>query len=217
MLDIFFSLQFIWISCLIVALSIAIGFFCAYLHSHLLQVTAGEWLVEHIYCPITKTLILMCMTLLLFPLIVEGANYQQVMGLFVERQYLTNMMNILMVSGLIFSFFPLLSHPALAMPVLGCIATAILLNSYFALTAEQVVNFIPDLHTLMKILALIIATYWANRWIIDKVSSYIDDRYIVTGSKTMVSDVSYLILQIPVMLAYAQSLINEYESMITGL
>jgi hypothetical protein len=217
MLDIFFSLQFIWISCLIVALSIAIGFFCAYLHSHLLQVTAGEWLVEHIYCPITKTLILMCMTLLLFPLIVEGANYQQVMGLFVERQYLTNMMNILMVSGLIFSFFPLLNHPALAMPVLGCIATAILLNSYFALTAEQVVNFIPDLHTLMKILALIIATYWANRWIIDKVSSYIDDRYIVTGSKTMVSDVSYLILQIPVMLAYAQSLINEYESMITGL
>ncbi len=213
MLDIFFSLQFIWISCLIVALSIAIGFFCAYLHSHLLQVTAGEWLVEHIYCPITKTLILMCMTLLLFPLIVEGANYQQVMGLFVERQYLTNMMNILMVSGLIFSFFPLLNHPALAMPVLGCIATAILLNSYFALTAEQVVNFIPDLHTLMKILALIIATYWANRWIIDKVSSYIDDRYIVTGSKTMVSDVSYLILQIPVMLAYAQSLINEYESM----
>ncbi len=135
------------------------------------------------------------------------------MGLFVERQYLTNMMNILMVSGLIFSFFPLLNHPALAMPVLGCIATAILLNSYFALTAEQVVNFIPDLHTLMKILALIIATYWANRWIIDKVSSYIDDRYIVTGSKTMVSDVSYLILQIPVMLAYAQSLINEYESM----
>jgi hypothetical protein len=217
MLDIFFSLQFIWISCLIVALSIAIGFFCAYLHSHLLQVTAGEWLVEHIYCPVTKTLILMCMTLLLFPLIVEGADYQQVMDLFVERQYLTNMMNILMVSGLIFSFFPLLNHPALAMPLLGCIATAILLNSYFALTTDQVVNFIPDLHTLMKMLALIIATFWTNRWIIDKVSSYIDDRYIVTGSKTMVSDVSYLILQIPVMLAYAQSLINEYESMIAGL
>ncbi len=217
MLDIFFSLQFIWISCLIVTLSIVIGFFCAYLHSHLLQVTAGEWLVEHIYCPITKTLILMCMTLLLFPLIVEGANYQQVMDLFVERQYLTNMMNILMVSGLFFSFFPLLNHPAVAMPVLGCIATAILLNSYFTLTPEQVVSFIPDLHNLMKILALIILSYWANRWIIDKVSSYIDHRYIVTGSKTMVTDVSYLILQIPVMLAYAQSLINEYQRAITSL
>lgn len=212
MLDIFFSLQFILISCLIIALSIVIGFFCAYLHNHLLQVAAGEWLVEHIYCPITKTLILMCMTLLLFPLIVEDVNYQQVMDLFVERQYLTNMMNILMISGLVFSFFPLLNHPALAMPVLGCIATAILLNSHFTLTPEQTVSFIPDLHNLMKILALIILTYWANRWIIDKVSSYIDHRYIVSGSKTMVSDVSYLILQIPVMLAYAQSLINEYET-----
>ncbi len=217
MLDIFFSLQFIWICCLIAALSIAIGFFCAYLHSHLLQVSAGEWLVEHIYCPITKTLILMCMTLLLFPLIVETADYQQVMDLFVERQYLTNMMNILMVSGLIFTFFPLLNHPAVAMPVLGCIATAILLNSYFTLSSEQVVSFVPGFRNLLKILVLITLSYWANRWIIDRVSSYIDHRYMVTGSKTMVSDVSYLILQIPVMLAYAQSLINEYESVTASL
>jgi hypothetical protein len=217
MLDIFFSLQFIWISCLIIGLSIVIGFFCAYLHSHLLQVTAGEWLVEHIYCPITKTIILMCMTLLLFPLIVKGSDYQQVMDLFVERQYLTNMMNILMVSGLIFSFFPLLNHPAVAMPVLGCIATAILLNSYFTLTPDQVVSFIPDLSNLFKILILITLTYWLNRWIIDKVSTYIDQRFIVSGSKTMVSDVSYLILQIPVMLAYAQSLIKQYENATASL
>jgi hypothetical protein len=103
------------------------------------------------------------------------------------------------------------------MPVLSCIATAILLNSYFTLPADQAVSFIPDLRSLFKIFSLIILTYWANRWIIDKVSTYIDQRYIVSGSKTMVSDVSYLILQIPVMLAYAQSLINDYETVTAGL
>jgi hypothetical protein len=139
------------------------------------------------------------------------------MGLFVDRQYLTNMMNILLVSGLIFSFFPLLNHPALAMPILGCIATAILLNSYFNLTSEMAVSFIPDSGNLLKLLALIIITFWANRWIIDKVSSYIDQRYIVSGSKTMVADVSYLILQIPVILAYAQSLINEFKRITVSL
>ncbi len=217
MLDIFFSLQFVWISCLIIALSIAIGFFCVYLHSQLLQLPAGEWLVEHIYCPVTKTLILMCMTLLLFPLLVEGVAYSQVMDLFVSREYITNMLNILMVSGLIFTFFPLLNHPAVSMPLLGCIAIAILLNSYFNLATQQDINFLPDAASFWKILILIIASYWANRWIIEQVSSYIDHRFIVSGSRTMVSDISYLILQIPVMLAYAHSLVNRYSAQSSGL
>lgn len=212
MLDIFFSLQFVWISCVIIVLSIVIGFFCAFLHSQLLQVTAGEWLVEHIYCPVTKTLLLMCMTLLLFPLLVEGIEYQQVMELFITREYLTNMMNILLVSSLIFTFFPLLNHPAAAMPLLGCIAIAILLNSYLYIPGQQDINFLPDIASFWKILFLIIISYWANRWIIDQVSSYIDHRFIVSGSKTMVSDISYLILQIPVMLAYAHSLVQRYTT-----
>lgn len=216
MFDIFFSLQFVWISICIIALSIVVGILCAYLYSHLLQVSAGEWLVEHIYCPISKTLILMCMTLLLFPLIVESASYQQVMELFVERQYLTNMMNILMVSSLIFSFFPLLNHPAVAMPALGCIATAILLHSYFTLAPDQTVSFIPNLQVVLKMLVLITLIYWVNRWLIDVISIYIDQRYMVTGSKPLVSDVSYLILQIPVILTYAQSLILEYRTAIAA-
>ena len=209
MLDIFFSLQFVWISLLIISLSIVVGFFCAYLHSQLLQVTAGEWLVDHIYCPVSKILILMSMTLLLFPLVVEGVEYATVFDLFVSREYLTNMMNILMVCGLLFTFFPLLNHPAVGMPLLGCIAIAILLNSYWNSAAEQEISFLPDLAGFWKILLLIIASYWANRWIIDSVSSYIDQRFIVSGSKSMVTDISYLILQIPVMLAYAHSLISN--------
>lgn len=212
MFDLLFSLQFVWISSCIIALSILIGFLCAYLQSHLLQLTAGVWLVEHIYCPLAKTLILMCMTLLLFPLMVKGVGYTQVSELFVDTSYLTNMMNILFVSGLLFTFFPLLSHPAVAMSGLGCIATAILLYSYYNPAPQQDFSFLPDIQDSLKILILIIASYWANRWVIDQISTYIDNRYIVTGSKALVSDISYLILQIPIMLAYAHSLHRQFES-----
>jgi len=206
MLDILFSFQFVWIALIIILLSTGVAILCVYLHAHLLQVIAGTWLTDHIYCPVVKTMILVIMTLLLFPLMVQQADYSQVFNVFVEREYLTQMLNILFVSGLLISFIPLLQHPAMAMPLLGCIATAILFNSYFSVRLPQEVALLPDFTALLKILLLMFAIYWLNRWIIDQFSSYIDHRFIITGSRELVADIAYLILQIPVMLAYAHSL-----------
>lgn len=211
MLDILFSFQFIWISFVIVLLSILVGYLCARLHSQLLQAVAGEWLVEHIYCPIARILILMCMTLLLFPLMAPETDYQQVVELFLKREYLTNMMNILFVTGLLIAFFPLLNHPAFAMPLLGSIATAILFHSYISLTQQQDISYLPDLRSALKIIAIIMVIYWINRWLVEQVSTYIDHRFIVSGSRTMVMDICYMILQIPVMLAYAGSLLQQID------
>ena len=207
MFDIFFSLQFAWISMFIFALSIGVAFLCARLHQQLLQVFAGEWLVQHIYCPLLRILVLVAMTLLLFPTMVSTTSYSDLTGLFMDQAYLTNMVNILMVTGLLITFLPLLNHPAVAFPTMGCIATAILFNRYFNPTGTENFSLLPLPGQAVKILVITIVVYWLGRWMIQHLSTYFDRRYIVSGSKVVVTDIVYMVMQIPVMLSYAQGLL----------
>lgn len=213
MLDPLLSLHFIAITLIIIVLSIAVALSCAFLHRQLLQVIAGEWLHEHVYCPTARTAILVIMTLMLFPLMVEGVGYDQVSSLFISREYLTNMLNILLVSGLAITFLPLLNHPAFAMPLLGCIATAILFQHYFTLFAGKEPVWIPGVAAMIKIVILVAVLYWLGNALIDHLATYLDHRFLVTGSKEIVTDIVYLILQIPVMLAYAAGL----QASVTGI
>jgi hypothetical protein len=206
MLEPLLSLHFVAIALIIIVLSTTVALLCAYLHRQLLQVFAGEWLHEHVYCPTTRTFILLVMTLLLFPLMNEDVDYAQVGQLFLSREYLTNMLNILLVSGLVITFVPLLNHPALAMPILGCIATAILFHHYFAQFPGTEPDWIPGIAATIKILVLISILFWLGQMLIEQLACYFDQRFFVTGSKEIVTDIVYLILQIPVMLAYAAGL-----------
>ena len=209
MFDILFSLQFVWITLLIVALSVAAAFVCARLHHHLMQAFAGEWLTQHIYCPLIRICILVCMTLLLFPMMVESASYRDMAGLFTDQAYLTRMVNILMVSGLLLTFFPLLQHPALSLPIMGIIATAILFHRFFHDLLTETFTVLPAVGDGIKILLLLIGIYWLGRWLIGQLSTYVDHRFIITGSRVVITDIVYLILQIPIMLAYANSLLQQ--------
>lgn len=202
MIDILFSFQFIGIVILVLLLSIALAFLCAQLHKQLLYIALGEWLMEHIYCPLARVLLLMLMAFLLYPLIVVTATYSELFNLFFEHDFIVSMLNILFLSSLAFSFAPVFSHPAVAMPVLGCIATGILFLHHRLIPAGLDITWLPASGASVKLLILIILCYLACRWLNEHVSEWIDHHYIVTGSKSLVSDINYLIFQMPVVLAY---------------
>lgn len=206
MFDILFSFQFIGIAFLLIVLSIAIAFACTLLHKQLLYTPAGEWMIEHIYCPLSKVLLMMLMAFLLFPLIETTTRYGQLFELFSQEDFVIDMMNILFFGGLLLSFLPLLSHSALATPILGCIASGLLFLHHVAIPAQIEFNWLPSANALSYIATLMLLTYLLNRWLSERVSEWIDQRFIVTGSKVLVSDINTLILQIPIVLAYGHSL-----------
>ena len=206
MIDILFSFQFIGIAILIITLSVALAFLCAQLHKQLLYIALGEWLMDHVYCPLARVLLLMLMAFLLYPMIVVSASYSTLFALFFNHDFLVSMLNILFLSSLAFSFVPVFSHPALAMPVLGCLATAILFMHHQLIPAGLDVSWLPASSASVKLLVLIFVCYLACRWLNELLSEWIDHRFIVTGSKGLVSDINYLIFQMPVVLAYGASL-----------
>ena len=100
MIDILFSFQFIGIAILIIILSVALAFLCAQLHKQLLYIALGEWLMDHVYCPLAKVLLLMLMAFLLYPMIVVSASYSTLFALFFNHDFLVSMLNILFLSSL---------------------------------------------------------------------------------------------------------------------
>ncbi len=206
MLDIFFSLQFLWIALLIILLSVALAFACAKLHQQLEGIALGDWLFDHVYCPISKMLLLILMAFLLFPLIIPGSNYQNLLGLFQQQDFLINMINILFVSSLLLSFLPGLNHPALAMPLLGCLAFSIFFLHQVVLPQAADISWFPGFSPALRLLALVVGCYLLCRWLNLQISQWIDHRYLVTGSIKLVSDINYLIFQTPVVLAYGHGL-----------
>lgn len=206
MLDILFSLQFVWISIVIILLSTALAFLCSFLHKQLLYISSGEWLIEHIYCPVAKLLMLILIAFILTPLIINSISYSDLLMLFIKKHFLINMVNVLFVTSLVLAFLPVLNHPAVAMPVLGCMATALFILHQVALPDGLEIELIPSMSTAIKLLTLMLISYLICRWLTQHFSLWIDFHYNIIGSKALVSDSSHLILQMPVMLAYGHSL-----------
>ena len=206
MFDILFSFNFVWIATLIIILSTAVAYLCILLHNHFLYIPTAEWLSEHIYCPLSRVLLLMLMAFLLFPLIVENTSYSSLFQLFFHSHFLMNMVNILFFSSLIFSFIPVLSHPAFGMPISGCIATALFYFHQVTIPAQIEFDWLPSGGAFGYIVILMIMTYLLGNWLSEIVSEWIDQKFIVTESKNLVTDINYLIFQMPVILAYGQSL-----------
>jgi hypothetical protein len=206
MLDILFSFQFVWIALLIVISSTALAYLCALLHKQLLYITVGEWLMEHIYCPLLKVLQLLFIAFLLFPLIEESISYGSLARLFTDVEFLQNLVNVLFITSLLLVLIPILNHPAIAMPVLGSIAIALIYLHQMVIPLGLDISLLPSIATSLKIIGFMLFSYWLSRWLINHISETLDYRFNVTGSQELVSDTSYLILQIPVILAFGQDL-----------
>ncbi len=206
MLNSVFSFHFIGITFVLIALSIGLAYLCAFLQKQLLYITAGEWLLEHIYCPVARVLMLILMVYLLMPMMQQQQSYAQIIELFFETDFLISMVNILFLSSLVFSFLPLLSHPALAMPILGCMSTALFFRYSIVLPESIAFDWLPAFDEVLKLLVLAIILYVLTNWLNNKLSEWADHRFIVTGSKEIISDINFLIFQIPIILAYGQTL-----------
>jgi len=172
-------------------------------------VALGEWLLEHVYCPLTRVLLLMFTAFLIFPLIVHKTSYSGLIELLLSADFLVNMVNILFVSSLLLSFPPAIRHPALAMPLLGCIALALIYRHQTVVPNAVQISWWPELGILIRILTLMLLTYVFSRWSTHHISLWLDFRFNVTGSRHLVLDIHYLILQIPIMLAYGHGLIRQ--------
>lgn len=206
MLEILFSLTFLAIVLLIILLSIGVGYACAWIHKHLMYASAGEWLVEHIYCPLARVLLLIFCAFLLFPLIHSSTGYKDLLTVFFLQDFLINLVNILFAGSLIISFLPILNHPSVALPILSCITIALLFQHHLALPRGIELSWISDIAVVGKMLLIAVITGLAARWLNREIAEWVDNRFIVTGSIAMVADINYLILQIPIVLAYGASL-----------
>ena len=153
----------------------------------------------------------MLMAFLLFPLMFENTSYSQLFQLFFLSNFLINMVNILFISSLLISFLPLLSHPAFSMPLLGCIATGLFYFHEIALPTQIEFDWIPSGGAFGNIVLLMIITHLLGNWLSDTVSEWIDQKFIVNDSKHLVTDINYLIFQMPVILAYGQSLAIQLD------
>jgi small-conductance mechanosensitive channel len=149
----------------------------------------------------------MLMAFLLYPLMIPGSNYTQLWALFSQPPFLINMVNILFVAGLLFSFLPIASHPAIGMPLLGCIATALFFKHQYALAHGIDFSGFPTPAGTLKIIALMLLAYWITRWLNRVLSQWVDLKFMVSESENLISDINYLIFQMPVVLAYGQSLL----------
>lgn len=206
MLEILFSLTFLTIVLFIILLSVGVGYACAWIHKHLMYSSAGEWLVEHIYCPLARVILLIICAFLLFPLIHSNTSYGDLLTVFFLQDFLINLVNILFAGSLIISFLPILNHPSVGLPILSCTAIALLFQHHIALPWGVELNWVSDIGVVGKMLLITVVTGLAARWLNREIAEWVDNRFIVTGSIVMVADINYLILQIPIVLAYGASL-----------
>lgn len=206
MLNQVFSFHFIGITCVLVLASFGLAYLCFFLQKHLHHITAGEWLLEHVYCPFARVLMLILMVYLLMPLIQQQHDYTQLFSLFLRPDFLINMTNLLFLSSLIFSFIPVIGHPALAMPILGCMSTAVFFKHANGLAEAESFNGVPALDEVLKLLLIAIILYLLARWLNNKLSEWADHRFIITGSKEVITDINSLVFQVPIILAYGKSL-----------
>jgi len=208
MFDILLSFSFIWIALVIILFSFGLAYLCFFLQQHFLYVAVAEWLTEHIYCPLLRVMLIMLMAFLLYPLMIPASNYDQLASLFSEHGFLINMLNLLFLASLLFSFLPLVSHPAIGLPLLSCIATGIFFKHQYAIPhGLEFDGWLAPLIAL-KIIALMLLSYWITGWLNRKIANWVDFRFMLRDSENLIADINYLVFQLPIVLAYGQGLLS---------
>jgi hypothetical protein len=206
MLEILFSFQFAWITVVVTGLCILFALLCTYLQKQLLTIEIGDWLLEHIYCPLAKVILLMFMAFLLFPAIVDSTGYRDLIHLFTQWDFVISMLNILFIGSLLLTFLPAINHPAIAMPLLGCIAIGLIFLHQLVIPHESEVEWIPAFTVSVRIVLLIVFGFLVIRWMTHHLRLWLDYHFNISGNKALVMDTLYLIFQLPVLLAYGHSL-----------
>ena len=178
---------------------------CFWLIYHAREVDSPTWILEQVICPIIRILVLLCVVSQVYPAINSDSGALAFWRLLSQHDQFNNLLNILFFAGLALSFIPLVNHPVFALPVQSILTIALVFNWQYAALADSL-QLLPSLATLLKIFAYMLIAYFVTREASIYLSRRIDRRFTITGSIRLVSDATYLVLQIPVMLIYCDFL-----------
>ncbi len=188
-------------------LTLLLGLLCAWLEKHFDGIGVSEWLLDHFYCPAGRILLLILATLLLWPQIDPALRTADLLGLLGDGTFLVNTLNTIFLGGLVLSFIPLLGHPAIGLPILSALATAVVARHALPdLPAEA--RWWPDMATAAKLLIVAIGGHFVVRTLALRWSRAYDDHFLVEGSIRLFNDWLYLLLQVPLILIYGAGLLR---------
>jgi len=188
-------------------LSLLLGMFCAWLERHFDGISVSEWLLDHFYCPAGRVLLLILATLLLWPQIDPRLDYAQMLHLLGDDEFLINSLNIIFLSSLVLSFIPLLGHPAIGLPILSALATAVVARHVLPELPDPA-RWWPDAGTALKLLVVAAGGHLGVRSLAGRWSRAYDDHFLVEGSIRLFNDWLYLLLQVPLILIYGAGLMS---------
>lgn len=203
------SLQFFIILVLVSGMAAGLALVCARLQVYLVDMAPGEWLMDHVFCPLARVILLLIAAALTVLLARSETSFQSVFALFVQPAFLLDAVNILFVSSLIFSFAPIVKHPSITIPLLGLIATALVL--YHDGLRQGLINddWIPAAYMLPWFFAYMLIVYLFSVRSAAMISHWIDYRFNVTRTGGLVLEVHFIVLHLPLLLAYGRSLTSE--------
>ena len=179
---------------------------CFYLLQKTREVAITHWILEHILCPIICILALIIIISQVYPAVSVNVDSLDFWRILFEQKNINHTINILFFASLALAFLPIVSHPVFALPVQSCLTIALVFNWQFATLTDTTLEFIPSLATFSKIIIYTAVGYFVTRGVSIRMSRRLDTLLDIRGSIRLISDAIYLILQIPVMLIYCQSL-----------
>lgn len=179
---------------------------CFYLLRKTSDVDSTAWIVQHITCPIFRTLVLIIIVSLVYPIISNNSNSAGFWHVLFQQNNFNHVINILFFGSLILGFLPLVDHPIFSLPIQSCLTAALVFNWQFGHLIDQAVIFLPGTVMLLKISLFMVMAYFLTREVSVGISRWLDRKFHISGSIHLVADAVYLVLQIPVIWVYCNHL-----------
>lgn len=164
------------------------------------------WFLEHIACPIIRILALLTMVSLLYPGISTEASSIGFWRILFQHNHINDTINILFFGSLVLAFLPIASHPVFTLPLQSCLSIALVFSWQYGAELHNYSSLIPGIGDWLKIIFYMTGAYFITRHSSVVVARRVDQKMQVTGSIRLVSDSIYLVLQIPIILAYCSLL-----------
>ncbi len=190
-----------WIILVTLFCVVAAAGLCYYLIYQAREVATTRWVLEHVFCPLTRLLVLLIVTSLVYPAVDAASGSADFWRLLADSNQGRDLVNLLFFGGLALAFVPVINHPLFVLPLQSMLTIALVFHWQY-IEAEASISLFPSLLTLLKIFIYMLLAYFVTREASIRLSRWIDNRFTIEGSIRLVSDMIYLPLQIPVMLIY---------------
>ena len=191
---------------LVTTASVGLGTgFCFWLLYQAREVDSTVWIFEQVICPIIRILVLLIVVSQVYPAIDTNSTSSDFWRILSQQGQFNDLLNILFFAGLLLTFIPVVNHPVFALPMQSIFTIALVFHWQYAAAIDSVELF-PSAVTILKIVVYMLLSYFATREVSIYISRWVDKTMVIDGSIRLVSDATYLVLQIPVMLIYCSFL-----------